>query len=88
MMDPWLSSSETNRSPLLQSCGISPSFAMKPVWYVRLAGAFLNLARRRSSSSWSVMLPAIERSLPAPAPYFLVASSMALTTLGCVARFR
>ena len=54
--------------------GITPVFAVNPDWNVRTAAVCLNAASSASRASWSVMVPAIVRTAPAPAPNASTAS--------------
>jgi hypothetical protein len=88
MMLAWLSASETITAPSGATIGITPVLAVKPDWKVRTAGTCLNSARRRSSSSCRVIVPAIVRTAPDPAPKRLTASMAAFRRRGCVFRPR
>ena len=66
MIEAWLSSSLTIRSPSSVMVGMTPLLAVKPDWKVSVASACLKAARRRSSSSCSSMVPAIVRTAPLP----------------------
>ena len=68
MIEAWLSSSETIRSVSPVIVGMTPVLAANPDWNVRTASVCLNAARSASSSSWSVIVPAIVRTAPEPAP--------------------
>ena len=60
------SSCPTRASPVI--VGITPVFAVKPDWNVRTASVSLNSASFASSCSWRVIVPAIVRTAPDPAP--------------------
>src|SRR6185436_4962499 len=64
MIEAWLSASETIRSSSPVIVGMTPVFAVKPLWNVRTASVPLNSARSRSSSSWRSIVPAIVRAEP------------------------
>ena len=49
-------------------------FAAKPLWNTTTASVFLKAARRRSSSMWIAMVPAIVLTDPDPAPNWRTAS--------------
>ena len=68
MIEAWLSSSETMRSVSPVIVGMTPVLAAKPDWKVSTASVCLNVARSASSSSWRVIVPAIVRTAPEPAP--------------------
>ena len=74
MMLAWLSSSETIRSVSPVIVGMTPVLAVKPDWKVSTASVCLNAASSASSASWSVIVPAIVRTAPEPAPYRSTAS--------------
>ncbi len=65
-----------------------PAFAVKPLWKTTVASVRLNPARRRSSSMWIAIVPAIVRTDPDPTPSVRVASSAASRSFGCVVRPR
>ncbi len=69
MIEAWLSSSDTIRSVSPVIVGMTPVFAVNPDWKVSTASVCLNSASSASSASWSVIVPAIVRTAPAPAPY-------------------
>ena len=68
MMLAWLSASLTMTAPSGARMGMTPVFAVKPDWKVRTASVCLKVARRDSSSSWRVIVPAMVRTAPDPAP--------------------
>ena len=74
MIEAWLSSSETIRSVSPVIVGMTPVLAVNPDWSVSTASVCLNAASSASSSSWIVMVPAIVRTAPDPAPSCSTAS--------------
>ena len=56
--------------------------AVKPDWNVSTASVCLNSASSVSRRSWIVMLPAIVRTAPEPAPKSRVAAMAASLSLG------
>ena len=84
MMLAWLSASETITAPSPAITGITPVLAVKPDWKVSTASTCLNSARRRSSSSWRLIVPAMVRTAPDPAPKRRTASIAASRSFGCV----
>ncbi len=88
MMLAWFSSSETIVAPSGARMGITPVLQVKPDWKVRTASTCLNVARRASSSSWRLIVPAIVRTAPEPAPNRSTASSAAAFSFGWVFRPR
>ena len=88
MMLAWLSSSEITTSSLDKTAATVPAFAAKPLWKTTTASVFLKAARRRSSSMWMSMVPAMERTEPEPTPRSRTASSAFSRSRGCVVRPR
>ncbi len=88
MIDAWFSWSETMTSSGDRIAATVPEFAVKPDWNISAASAPLKAANRRSSSRCSVMVPAIVRTAPDPAPYSAAAFSAASFSFGCAARPR
>ena len=84
MMLAWLRASETITAPSPARIGITPVLAVKPDWKVSTASTCLKSASRRSSSSWRLMVPAMVRTAPDPAPNRRTASMAASRSLGCV----
>jgi hypothetical protein len=68
MIEAWLSWSLTIRSRSPATTGMTPVLQVNPDWNVRTASTRLNRARCASSASWSVVVPAIVRTAPLPAP--------------------
>ena len=68
MMLAWFSASETMVAPSGARIGITPVLQVKPDWKVRTASMCLNSASRASSCSWRLIVPAIVRTAPEPAP--------------------
>ena len=84
MMLAWLSASLTMTAPSGARMGITPVLAVKPDWNVSTASVCLNVARRASSCSWRLMVPAMVRTAPEPAPNRSTASSAAARSFGWV----
>ena len=82
MIEAWLSASDTIRSCSPVRVGITPVLAVNPDWNVRVASTPLNRASSASSSSWSVIVPAIVRTAPEPAPNRSTAASAAARSRG------
>ena len=82
MIEAWLRASDTIRSVSPVIVGMTPVLAVNPDWNVRTASVCLNSASSASSASWSVIVPAIVRTAPAPAPYDWIASIAALRIRG------
>ncbi len=68
MMLAWFSASEMMWSSGVRMAATVPALAAKPDWKTTHASTFLNAAMRRSSSMWMLMVPAIVRTAPEPAP--------------------
>ena len=77
MIEAWFSSSETIRSVSPVIVGMTPVLAVNPDWRVSTASVCLNAASSASSSSWIVIVPAIVRTAPEPAPSCSTASMAA-----------
>ncbi len=77
MIDAWLSRSLTITSSLPRIAATVPALAVNPDWNMRAASACLNVAKRRSSSRWISIWPAIVRTAPLPAPRRAAASAAA-----------
>ena len=88
MMLAWFSASLTIVAPSGARIGITPVLAVNPDWKVRTASVCLNVASRASSSSWRLIVPAIVRTAPDPAPNRSTASSAARRSFGWVLRPR
>ena len=84
MMLAWLSASETITAPSGAMTGMTPVLQVKPDWKVRTASTCLKLARRDSSSSCRLIVPAMVRTAPDPAPYCSTARIAASRSLGWV----
>ena len=82
MIEAWLRASETIRSSSPVIVGMTPVFAVKPLWNVRTASVPLNSARSCSSSSWRSIVPAIVRTAPLPTPNSWTALSAAWRSRG------
>jgi hypothetical protein len=82
MIDAWFRLSETMRSASPAMTGITPVLAVKPDWKVSTASVRLKRASSASSSSWSVIVPAMVRTAPEPAPNRSTARSAASRSLG------
>ena len=65
-----------------------PAFDVNPDWNIRAASAPLNSANRRSSSTCRLMVPAMVRTAPEPAPSSAAAFDAASFSRGCAARPR
>ena len=74
MMLAWFSSSDTMRSVSPVTVGMTPVLAVNPDWNVSTASVCLNAASSASRASWSVIVPAIVRTAPEPAPNCSTAS--------------
>ena len=88
MMLAWFSSSEMTTSSLVRMAATVPALAAKPLWNTTVASVCLNSASRFSSSTCSVMVPAMVRTDPVPTPNSSSAASAALRSRGCVVRPR
>ncbi len=88
MMLAWFRASETITAPSGASTGMTPVLAVKPDWKVRTASVCLNVASRASSSSCRLMVPAMVRTAPDPAPYCSMARIAASRSFGWVVRPR
>ena len=88
MIDAWLSWSDTMTSSGVRIAATVPAFDVKPDWNISAASAPLNAANRRSSSRCSVIVPAIVRTAPEPAPNSSAAFAAASFSCGCAARPR
>ena len=84
MMLAWFSSSDTTTSSLPRMAETVPALAAKPLWKTTTASVCLNSARRRSSSMWIAIVPAIVRTDPVPTPNRRVASIARSRSRGCV----
>jgi len=82
MMLAWLRASETMTAPSGARMGMTPVLQVKPDWKVSTASTCLNSASRASSCSWRVMVPAIVRTAPEPAPYSSTAAIDAWRSFG------
>ena len=88
MMLAWLRASDTIVAPSGARIGMTPVLAVKPDWKVRTASVCLKVASLASSSSWRLIVPAIVRTAPLPAPKRSTASRAAAFSFGCVLRPR
>ena len=88
MMEAWFSASDTITAPSGATTGMTPVLAVKPDWKVSTASVRLKAARRASSSSWRLMVPAMVRTAPEPAPKRRTASRAASLRRGWVFRPR
>ncbi len=67
---------------------MTPVLQVKPDWKVSTASTCLKSASRASSSSWRLMVPAMVRTAPEPAPKRSTASMAASRSRGWVFRPR
>ena len=88
MMLAWFSASLTITAPSGARMGMTPVLQVKPDWKVSTASTCLKSASRASSSSCRLMVPAIVRTAPEPAPYRSTASIAAWRSRGWVFRPR
>jgi hypothetical protein len=88
MIEAWFNWSETMTSSRPRTAATVPEFAVNPDWNIRAASAPLNAANRRSSSSCRLMVPAMVRTAPEPAPSSVAALAAASRSLGWAARPR
>ena len=88
MMLAWFSASLTITAPSGARMGMTPVLQVKPDWKVSTASTCLKPASRASSSSCRLMVPAIVRTAPEPAPYRSIASIAARRSRGWVFRPR
>ena len=88
MIEAWLSESDRIRSCSPVTVGITPVFAVKPLWNVSTASVCLNTASSASSCSWRLIVPMIERTAPEPAPNSRTALSAASRIRGWCVRPR
>ena len=88
MIEAWFSSSETITSLAVEIAGIVPAFAVNPPLKTSTASVRLKRARRSSNSSWTLIVPPIHRTAPAPTPHRSIAVCAAATTFGWFARPR
>jgi hypothetical protein len=88
MIEAWFSRSLTITSSRSRIAATVPAFAVKPDWNMRASSACLNAANRRSSSRCIVMVPAIVRTAPLPAPSSAAALEAAAFIRGWFARPR
>ncbi|MNL65956.1 hypothetical protein D3C87_1903550 [compost metagenome] len=88
MMLAWLSSSETITSSLPSTAETVPELAVKPDWNTSAASVCLKAAILASSSTCWLMVPAMVRTEPEPAPNLSMASWAAFISLGWVVRPR
>jgi hypothetical protein len=82
MIEAWLRASDTIRSVSPVIVGMTPVLAVKPDWNVSTAGVPLNSASSASSASCMVIVPAMVRTAPDPAPNSRTAASAAAQTRG------
>ena len=88
MMLAWLSASDTMTAPSGARIGITPVLQVKPDWKVSVASTCLKSASRASSSSCRLIVPAMVRTAPDPAPNRSTARMAASRSRGCVFRPR
>ena len=88
MIDAWFSRSLTITSSFSKIAATVPAFAVNPDWNISASSACLNPANRRSSSRCIVIVPAIVRTAPDPAPSSAAAREAAAFILGWFARPR
>ena len=88
MMLAWLSSSEMTTSSRVRIDDTVPALAVNPLWKTTTASVCLNSARRRSSSMWIAIVPAMVRTEPEPTPNCRTASSARSRSRGWVVRPR
>ena len=88
MIEAWLSWSDTMTSSGDRIAATVPALDVKPDWNIRAASAPLKAAKRRSSSWCRVIVPAMVRTAPDPAPYSTAALAAASFSLGWAARPR
>ena len=84
MMLAWLSSSEMITSSLPSTDETVPALAVKPDWKTREASVCLKAAILASSSMCWLMVPAMVRTEPEPAPYLSIAAWAAAISFGWV----
>ena len=82
MMLAWFSASLTITAPSGARMGMTPVLQVKPDWKVSTASTCLNSASRASSSSCRLMVPAMVRTAPEPAPKRSTASMAAVAQPG------
>ena len=68
MIEAWLSSSETISAPSAARIGITPVLHVKPDWKVSVGLDLLEFGQLASSCSWRLIVPAMVRTAPEPAP--------------------
>ena len=86
MIEAWFSSSEMTISSFVRMLDKTPWLVVKPDWNTRAASVFLKAASFFSSRSCIVIVPAMVRTDPVPAPNSSIASFAAFISLGCEVR--